>query len=90
VRCILDSLEEFTPAEEADNTQNDALLQSYMCPITREILVEPVSLPCGHSFSRIALDLALKAGSQRRCPVCKNVVPSGDLQVAENVEKHSD
>ena len=45
------------------------------CPITMEEIVEPVLLPCGHTFGRTALQRHF-AGSIRRCPTCRKSVPA--------------
>jgi hypothetical protein len=51
VKCILhhfylllQSDDSSSPSRPTDQTSSDQLLMSYMCPITREILVEPVTL----------------------------------------------
>jgi hypothetical protein len=50
VKCILRHLylllqsDSSSPSPPTDQTCSDQLLMSYMCPITREILVEPVTL----------------------------------------------
>eukprot|EP01041_Mallomonas_annulata_P001516 gene1516-2916_t len=64
----------------SSHSYQEQLLPSYQCPITREILVEPVTLQCGHNYSRMALDSLLLSGN-RRCPVCKASIGAGELAV---------
>lgn len=49
-----------------------------MCPITLQVLHNPVDTPCGHTFSRQALESALAV--QQRCPTCRQFVQRGQYQ----------
>jgi len=42
------------------------------CPICLEVMVEPVTTTCGHSFDRHCLHQSMRGGSEgSRCPVCR-------------------
>jgi hypothetical protein len=45
------------------------------CPITKDVMDEPVVLSCGHSFESSAIRRHLKEVSQL-CPMCRSVVTS--------------
>ena len=53
-----------------------------LCPISLEHMEEPVSLPCGHNFERKELLVFLKAS--KTCPVCRSVMPRGELKLGIN------
>jgi len=40
------------------------------CPITSDLLDEPISTPCGHAFSRLALATWIESSPSKTCPVC--------------------
>ncbi|XP_058873495.1 zinc-binding protein A33-like [Acipenser ruthenus] len=41
------------------------------CPVCREIIKDPVTLHCNHSFCKACLDLCWKEKRARECPVCR-------------------
>lgn len=41
------------------------------CPLCMKLFLEPVSLPCGHSFCRVCLRRCFQVNSA--CPMCRNV-----------------
>lgn len=47
--------------------------ESCVCSICQDVFVEPVSLPCGHSFDRRCLLRHLDLRSD--CPLCRKAVP---------------
>lgn len=43
------------------------------CPICTELLCRPVTTPCGHSFCKLCLELALS--TKPYCPICREPCP---------------
>ncbi|XP_020726372.2 E3 ubiquitin-protein ligase TRIM34-like [Odocoileus virginianus] len=61
------------------------LQEEVTCPICLELLTEPLTLDCGHSFCQICLTANSKksvAGQEeeRKCPVCRISYESGKLR----------
>lgn len=52
------------------------LRESFMCPISRDIFVQPVTLGCGHSFELSLIER--EASTRGQCPVCKSPIDSPD------------
>ena len=46
---------------------------AFNCAICCEVLLDPVSLPCGHSYDLGCLDKLAQSNDQRelRCPLCR-------------------
>ena len=61
----------------AEQLQDTPLIESFRCPITRDIMREPVNTLCDHTFESSALREAL-AHSQT-CPACRKPVRAVDL-----------
>ena len=63
--------------------RQDSLQDSYHCAITKEIFLQPVTLGCGHSFEKDAVEKEVaQHGSSAKCPVCKEPVRrQGDFKV---------
>ncbi len=61
--------------------RQDSVQEAYVCPLTREVFLNPVTIACGHNFERDDLAEALKVSP--KCPVCKAnaALPSGGLNV---------
>ncbi len=56
---------------------------SYLiCPITLEYFVDPITTPCGHSFTRLALITALENSCEKKCPLCNELIPYFDAIAA--------
>lgn len=55
--------------------RQDSLQDRYSCPLTREVMLCPVTIGCGHSFEKAELEQALAVA--RKCPVCKDPVQVG-------------
>ncbi len=47
----------------------------YLCPITRNTMKEPVSLPCGHTFEKDALANWIR--QKNECPSCRKPITGG-------------
>ncbi|XP_013358978.1 PREDICTED: E3 ubiquitin-protein ligase RNF135 isoform X2 [Chinchilla lanigera] len=50
------------------------------CCICHELLRDPTTLLCGHSFCRACLERAWRAGAPRACPVCREPAPRAPLR----------
>jgi len=59
-----------TPSIETNTSLIDLTL--FECGICLSMLVEPISIPCGHTFCRTCLVTALQR-SQKKCPMCRAV-----------------
>ncbi|GFP88192.1 U-box domain-containing protein 43 [Phtheirospermum japonicum] len=44
-------------------------LTSFYCPITKEVMVDPVETPSGHTFEREAIEKWLSGGNRPFCPL---------------------
>ena len=53
---------------------------SCCCAVCFEVLLDPVTLPCGHSLDQRCLQKVVAAASggtgQRACPTCRNALPT--------------
>ncbi|XP_020592762.1 U-box domain-containing protein 44-like [Phalaenopsis equestris] len=74
---------------EGERSDVDSYLQLppssfFLCPLTGEILVDPVSVFCNHSFERKAIEEYFDAG-QNLCPLCnKELSSTGKLEITSN------
>lgn len=60
----------------------DSLHESFLCPVTREVFMEPVTLGCGHNFERdIVVRLVNESGTLAACPICKHTLGECDVKV---------
>ena len=67
--------EEAAPPEEA------SLDTDFCCVICHEVLLDPIRLPCGHTFDLSCVRVMLESARQReqiarRCPICRADLPS--------------
>ena len=78
VRCLLKMVQQQQPRHHRDSVdREDSLFTSYKCPLTDDLLYEPVTLVCGHTFSKRALEGVLSCGN-RKCPICRGVISVAD------------
>lgn len=47
-------------------------LMSFYCPITREVMIDPVETPTGHTFERSAIEKWLSEADEPSCPITSN------------------
>jgi len=60
----------------------DSLHESFLCPVTREVFMEPVTLGCGHNFERdVVMRLVNESGTLAACPICKRSLGECDVKV---------
>ncbi|KAL0228362.1 hypothetical protein RCL1_004505 [Eukaryota sp. TZLM3-RCL] len=52
-----------------------SLLEDLKCPISLDLMLDPVTLQCGHSFGRSVLREYLN--DENRCPYCRSEIPEG-------------
>ena len=50
------------------------------CGICLSLLTDPVHTPCLHVFCRTCVQRALSRVTNRRCPICRAVVPEGSTR----------
>jgi hypothetical protein len=51
----------------------------FLCPITLELMRDPVAAPTGITYDRTAINSWLLAGGQRTCPITHGELRAGDL-----------
>ncbi|MFT4554615.1 MAG: hypothetical protein ACI9S8_003269 [Chlamydiales bacterium] len=59
-------------------------VSTFNCPITHEFMGNPVSLGCGHSFEKTALERWFLEG-QKTCPVDRQIVNSEEISYNEGL-----
>ncbi|XP_064989523.1 U-box domain-containing protein 44-like [Musa acuminata AAA Group] len=57
---------------------SDNFIGSFTCPISGELMQDPVAVVCGHSFERKAILEYFELG-QRTCPTCGELLSSQEL-----------
>lgn len=70
------SIEDEPAIKKVTNEKTITIEQHLICPITKELMMTPVTLPCGHTFEYEAVIIAIDAqqGDQHKCPVCSKPV----------------
>lgn len=67
----------------------DVLARELTCPITQELLIDPVTLPCcGKSVGRQALRSALVASASNSCPLCRAHLRGSPDEAADAVPRN--
>lgn len=67
----------------------DAIPAEFKCPITEDIMVDPVSLTCGHTFDKEAITIWLT--SYNTCPFdCSGTVGLGTLHTESDLRGEID
>lgn len=76
------------PAAQPQLDFDEELLRTFTCPITTEIMVDPVICPEGHSFERVAVEAWLQSHSTN--PVTRNSLKPSQLSpnraLKQNIE----
>ncbi|XP_052887738.1 U-box domain-containing protein 15-like [Gossypium arboreum] len=72
--------------EEASTYHKQYPIGSFICPLCKEMMVDPVAVFCGHSFERNAIQEYLESG-KKNCPTCKEELQS--LELTPNVNLRS-
>lgn len=79
---LMDIIDPDNEDKDVDQYYGEAIItttrQSYRCPITKQMLEEPVRAPCGHYFSREAILRTLDGA----CPVCRRPLEPRQLRAA--------
>jgi len=65
-------------ASNEQEEEGEEEFRHLLCPIMQEIMTDPVSLLCGHSFERQGIADWLQG--RNTCPVCRTVLPTKRLQ----------
>jgi len=55
----------------------------FSCPVCTELLYKPVTIPCGHTFCKLCLDMSFSY--KRCCPMCREPFQFSAAQVKSNV-----
>ncbi|OWM76269.1 U-box domain-containing protein 44-like [Punica granatum] len=64
--------------ENANIAPRNYLVDSFVCPLSKKMMREPVAILCGHSFERRAIEEHFEKG-ERTCPTCKEELESIDV-----------
>ncbi|KAL5700550.1 hypothetical protein ACHQM5_025977 [Ranunculus cassubicifolius] len=68
---------EISPPEDGNIFRQNSI-DSFTCPLSNEVMTDPVAIVCGHSFERKAIQVHFGQG-EITCPVCKEQLFSLDL-----------
>jgi hypothetical protein len=60
---------------------DQAIDPSCTCAVCFEVLLDPVTMPCGHALDQRCLQRMMAAG-QRACPTCRQVLPTVKFSVS--------
>ena len=84
--CSSSSSSSFAPALEPPSSPEFVTLRSNLleCAVCLELLCQPVSLHCGHTFCRVCLVESLRR-VKKTCPTCRAVCLSNPEDACENV-----
>lgn len=70
--------------EEGEEEEEDGVLSAFLCPITMEVMRDPVVVETGHAFEREAIarwfSECASLGAAPRCPVTMEVVDGADVK----------
>ncbi|KAL5538799.1 hypothetical protein UlMin_044624 [Ulmus minor] len=65
--------------EERTSTHHQQYpLESFMCPLSKKMMSDPVAILCGHSFERSAIQKHFELG-RHKCPICGQQLASVEL-----------
>ena len=64
--------------------EDDNISDEYKCQICLDLLVEPTTTVCGHSFCKTCLIQFLESNSEQKCPLCRSPI----YQLIENINKN--
>ncbi|KAF8020951.1 hypothetical protein BT93_G1385 [Corymbia citriodora subsp. variegata] len=71
------------PVDDNTNTRRQYYpIDSFLCPLSHELMTEPVAILCGHSFEKKAIQEHFERG-ETVCPTCKEELPS--LHITPNL-----
>jgi hypothetical protein len=70
--------------EEGSSRSVDPLLSILECPLCLNMVCEPISISCGHTFCRVCLVKSLRR-HKKRCPSCREICHIAPETAAENV-----
>lgn len=62
--------------------------QDFICPISMEIMEDPMSTSCGHIFDRKSIESWLN--KQNICPICRDNISflSQEISLKENIRQY--
>jgi len=60
---------------EEDNKNDEDVPQDLECVLCLRLLLDPISVSCGHTFCRCCLERSLDYRSQ--CPMCRQPIVAG-------------
>jgi hypothetical protein len=79
-----DSFEYPSPVRDEEETEDETMVEEDLyCPICRDILLDPVRLPCAHKFCMKCIK-SWKPPTlydSNRCPMCRKHFLSSDLEI---------
>jgi hypothetical protein len=84
-----------SPASSSKRKQDEVDDPSCTCAVCLEVLLDPVTLSCGHSLDQACLERVLQMAEagrgQRACPTCREAIPAKvpgvSVQMRDMIEK---
>lgn len=67
-----------THDDEASMSHQHDPFESFICPLSKKMMTDPVAIDCGHSFERAAIEEHFRLG-EKKCPECRQELTSMDL-----------
>lgn len=89
LRCKVDEQPEaemIAPTNEEEKDDHDEIPYLFLCPITHELMTDPVRSPYGHSYQRSAIiEWLHKNGGQNSCPLTRQPLGPWQLVTDQNL-----
>lgn len=71
-------------AEEQSNTTPNALINQLECSLCLNLICQPISISCGHTFCRLCLVKSLRH-HKKKCPTCREICHISAENAPENI-----
>ncbi|CAH3174493.1 unnamed protein product [Porites lobata] len=68
-------------------SRSEGAEENFSCPVCLEILENPISIPCGHTFCRDCLSSCENASGSSTCPVCRTSFNAHQKFNARDIEQ---
>jgi hypothetical protein len=74
-RLLLHSMSSSSQDAQDHSGQEQEVDPSFTCTVCMEVLLDPVTPPCGHSLDQRCMQKLVEARGKRACPTCRAVLP---------------